>query len=146
MSASKQYCTFFLDGKMFGIEVVHVQEVLRYQEMTEVPLAPAVVRGLLNLRGNIVSSIDTRRLLGLAPLGSDQRPGNVVIQTANGMASLLVDQIGEVVEVTEDQFEPAPDTIDAETRRLLAGVYKLSGNLLLALNLDQVMELDCALT
>ena len=65
MSEDRQVCTFFLDGLFFGVEVLQVQEVIRYQEMTEVPLAPSVISGLINLRGQIVTAIDLRKRLDL---------------------------------------------------------------------------------
>ena len=79
MSAAHQYCTFTVDGHHFGVDVLRVQEIIRYQEMTRVPLAPAVVRGLINLRGQIVTALDLRRRLDLAPRPPGQLPINVVV-------------------------------------------------------------------
>ena len=88
MVEQKQFCTFFLDGHMFGVEVEQVQEVFRYQEMTKVPLAPQVVRGLINLRGQIITAIDLRQRLGMEPLPEDKFPMNVVVRTKDGVVSL----------------------------------------------------------
>src|ERR671936_28074 len=101
MSDEHKFCTFTLDGLLFGVEVLKVQEVIRYLEMTRVPLAPAVVRGLINLRGQIVTAIDLRRRLELSDRPADQQPVNVVVHTDDGAVSLLVDEIGDVLQVPE---------------------------------------------
>jgi purine-binding chemotaxis protein CheW len=115
--------------------VREVQEVIRYQEMTRVPLAAPVVRGLINLRGQIVTAIDLRRRLGLPDRGDsgEHLPMNLVVRTDDGVVSLLVDEIGEVVEVDEDTFERPPPTLDGVARELVRGVYKREGSLLLVL-------------
>ena len=82
-----QYATFFVDGLFFGIDVLQVQEVLRYQEMTRVPLAPAVIEGLINLRGQIVTAVDMRRRLKLPPRADGQTPMNTVVRTEEGAPS-----------------------------------------------------------
>ena len=91
MSVEQQFCTFCVDGLFFGVEVLKVQEVIRYQAMTPVPLAPAVVNGLINLRGQIVTAIDLRRALGLSDRPAGSLPMNVVVRTDDGVVSLLVD-------------------------------------------------------
>ena len=144
MSEVKQFCTFYLDRKLFGVEVTKVQEVIRYQDMTEVPLAHPVIRGLLNLRGSIVSTIDLRRRFHLPALDAGHLPTNVVAQTPTGMVSFLVDRIGDVVEVTEDQFEISPAS--ASRQSLIEGVYKLNHTLLQILSVERVLELDGALS
>lgn len=140
MSAARQLCTFFLDDLYFGVDVQKVQEVIRYQEMTRVPLAPPVVRGLINLRGQIVTAIDMRRRLDLAGLPADQLPMNVVIRTDDGPVSLLVDEIGDVVEVEDESYERPPETLRGATRELIQGAYKLNGRLLLTLNSDKAVN------
>src|ERR1700730_16294086 len=108
MPASRQYCTFLVDGLFLGIEVCQVQEVLRYLEMTRVPLASRVVQGLINLRGQIVTALDLRRRLELADRPAEQLPMNVVVHTEAGTVSLLVDEIGDVLEISQDLFEGLP--------------------------------------
>jgi purine-binding chemotaxis protein CheW len=142
MSASQQFCTFFLDGHVFGTPVPKVQEVIQHQDMTKVPLAPDVVSGLINLRGQIVSAIDLRRRLGLPERGLGQLPMNVVVRTSDGAVSLLVDEIGDVIEVDEDTLESPPETLQGFAREVVRGVYKLSGRLLLALDIDRVVDLE----
>jgi purine-binding chemotaxis protein CheW len=134
MSNCQQFCTFFLNDLIFGVEVHKIQEVIRYQEMTRVPLAPAMVNGLINLRGQIVTAIDLRSRLALPPLPPGQLPMNVVIRTEDGAVSLLVDEIGDVVEIDASAFEPPPETLRGVARELVDGVYKLKDGLLLLLN------------
>lgn len=147
MIDAQQYCTFFLDGLFFGIEVQKVQEVIRYQEMTRVPLASPVIRGLINLRGQIVTAIDLRRRLRLPCREVDHLPMNVVVRSEEGIVSLLVDEIGDVQEVVADLFEPPPETLLGEARNLIRGAYKLDGRLLLVLDTERATQVpDEALT
>src|SRR5579872_2089930 len=126
-----QYSTFSVDGLFFGIDVLRVQEVLRYQQMTSVPLAPAVAAGLINLRGQIVTAIDMRRRLGLPVRPPDALPMNIVVRTEDGPVSLLVDEIGDVLEVDSGTSEAPPDNLNAAARDLIGQVYKLKNKLLL---------------
>lgn len=139
--ATNQFCTFFLDGMFLGVEVLKVQEVLRYQEMTQVPLAPPVVSGLINLRGQIVTAIDLRRRLQLRERHPEQLPMNIVINSDDGAISLLVDEIGDVLEVSDDGLEQPPATLDPATRDLLESVCKLNDKLLLILNTEKAVNL-----
>jgi purine-binding chemotaxis protein CheW len=134
MAQNEQFCTFFLDGHFFGVPVQQVQEVIRYQEMTQVPLVPQVIRGLINLRGQIVTAIDLRRRLGMTERPADQLPLNVVVRTDDGALSLLVDEIGDVIEVEEKTFEQPPETLKGMAREMIHGVHKLPGRLLLVLD------------
>ena len=140
MVAEQEYCTFVVDESYFGIEVLRVQEVIRYQAMTRVPLAPRVVRGLINLRGQIVTAIDLRRRLELSDCADDRLPVNVVVTTDDGAVSLLVDEIGDVLAVSERDFERPPESVRGIARELIRGAYKLPGRLLLALDLDRVLD------
>jgi purine-binding chemotaxis protein CheW len=107
MRGVQQICTFFVENQVFGVPVSQVQEVIRFQAITPVPLSPVVVEGMINLRGQIVIAIDLRRRLGLSPRTSGN-PMNVIVRTVAGAVSLLVDKIGDVVEVDESSFEPPP--------------------------------------
>ncbi|MBI5433663.1 MAG: chemotaxis protein CheW [Planctomycetes bacterium] len=142
MASVQQYCTFQLDALYFGVEVQKVQEVLRYQEMTVAPLAHEVVSGLINLRGQIVTAIDLRRRLELAPRDAERLPMNVVLRTDDGAISLLVDEIGDVVEVEDSLFETPPETLTGIARTLVAGVYKLEDRLLLILDTERTVDLS----
>jgi len=140
MAGRKQFSTFVVDRLLFGVEVEKVQEVIRYQKMTRVPLAPHVVRGLINLRGQIVTAIDLRRRLDLHERASGDLPMNVVIRQDDGAVSLLVDEIGDVLEVEEERFEASPETLDRRGRRLIRGVYKLPGSLMHVLDTDATVR------
>jgi len=136
----QQFCTFSVDTYTFAVEVHKVQEVLRFQQMTRVPLAPGVVRGLINLRGQIVTAIDLRRRLGLAEAPAGTLPMNVILRTDQGAVSLLVDKIGDVREVSRDLFEPPPDTLRDLARDVIRGVYKLPDRLLIVLDAEGVID------
>lgn len=145
MSTHRQVCTFVLDDMLLGVDVCDVQEVIRYQEMTDVPLAPREVMGLINLRGQIVTAIDLRRRLGLPERASEVLPMNVVVRVADGVVSFLVDEIGDVVEVDESSFERPPETLCGPARELVRGVYKLKQRLLLLLDGERAAETADAL-
>jgi purine-binding chemotaxis protein CheW len=137
-----QYATFVVEDLFFGIDVLRVQEVLRYQEMTRIPLAPGVAEGLINLRGQIVTALDMRRRLGLAPRETGRLPMNLVVRTEEGPVSLLVDEIGDVLQLDSADFEAAPDNLAPAARELVRGVYKLKDRLLLVLDPDQTLEVN----
>jgi purine-binding chemotaxis protein CheW len=139
-AGGRQYATFFVGDLFFGIEVQQVQEVLRYQEMTRVPMAQDVIEGLINLRGQIVTAVDMRRKLKLPLRPQTMTPMNVVVRAADGAVSLLVDEIGDVVQVDQGSFEKVPDNVNGDTRELVHGVYKLKDRLLLILDPAKAVE------
>ncbi len=139
MTNQRQYCTFSIDGLFFGVEIARVQEVIPYQPMTHVPLAPPAVRGLINLRGQIVTALDLRRRLGVAERPEGRLPMNVIVRDDDGALSLLVDDIGDVLDVSEDDFESLPETLSGPSRELIRGAYKLEDRLLLVLDLDKAV-------
>ncbi len=141
MAEVRQFSTFVVDRLLFGVEVEKVQEVIRYQAMTRVPLAPPVVKGLINLRGQIVTAVDLRRRLGLRERATTDLPMNVVVRHDDGAVSFLVDEIGDVLEVEENAFELPPGTLAGEARELIRGVYKLKDTLLIALDTDKMLNL-----
>jgi purine-binding chemotaxis protein CheW len=134
---TQQFCTFFLKDQFFGVPVEQVQEVIRYQEMTRVPLVPLVIRGLINLRGQIVMALDLRRRFGMEERPESQLPMNVVVRTSDGAVSFLVDEIGDVLEAGEETLERPPETLRGETRELVRGVYKLQERLMLVLDTEK---------
>ncbi|HWW50155.1 MAG TPA: chemotaxis protein CheW [Verrucomicrobiae bacterium] len=140
MSPTLQFCTFYLDKVLFGVELRGVQEVIQQVELTDVPLAPAVVGGLINLRGQIVTAIDLRRRLELPERPDDIRPVNVVVRTRDGAVSLLVDEIGDVVEVEQDTFEAPPETLQGKIRMVILGVHKLDRQLMHLLDIEKACE------
>ena len=141
MAHTSQFCTFYLDKLLFGVELKGVQEVIRTLEMTKVPLAPEVVSGLINLRGQIVTAVDLRRRLELEPAPPDMQPMNVVVRSEDGAVSLLVDEIGDVVEVDETSFEPPPETLRGSVRTMIVGVHKLNDRLMLVLDIERACHM-----
>lgn len=141
-STSRSLCTFFVGGLCLGVEVATMREVLRAQSLTRVPRAPKEVRGLMNLRGQIVTAIDLGQKLQI-PAAESRRPAtNVIVQTSDGPVSLLVDEIGDVVDVEDALAEPPPAHLPASVRDLITHVYKTRDNLLLLLNVDRTAALD----
>jgi purine-binding chemotaxis protein CheW len=141
MAQPQQFCTFYLDNLMFGVELQKVQEVMRYLEMTEIPLSHDAVSGLMNLRGQIVTAIDLRHRLQLPDRPKDMNPMNVVIRSADGAVSLLVDEIGDVVEVGDESFERPPETLQGKVREVILGVHKLEKRLMHVLDTEKACEI-----
>jgi len=136
-----QFCTFYLDSLLFGVELKSVQEVVRSLDMTQVPLAPAVVSGLINLRGQIVTAVDLRKRLELQPRAANATVMNVVVRSEDGAVSLQVDEIGDVVEVEDSTFEPPPETLRGAVRSIIIGVHKLNDRLLHVLDTAKACEI-----
>lgn len=130
----RKVCTFYIGPHLFGIDVESMREVLEHWVTTPVPLTPGCVLGVINLRGQIMMTIDLRRRLGIA----DREPGlpqvSLVIQTSFEHVAFVVDSVGDVLEVREDQLEPSPETLSSESRELIRGVYKLPSQLILVLD------------
>jgi len=131
---SRQLCTFRVGSYLYGIDVLEVQEMISYQASTRVPLAPPELRGLINLRGQIVPAIDLRRRLGLEDAPPDSLPMNVIVRTTSGAVSFLVDDIGDVVEVDEVLVDSVPQTVPAGAREFVSAVHKFDTELLHELN------------
>ncbi|MFI5932624.1 chemotaxis protein CheW [Actinoplanes sp. NPDC051494] len=138
--ASRQFATFEVADQLFGVEVDTVQEVLSYSEYTPVPLAPPAVGGLFNLRGQVIAAVDLRVQLGLPRQTLAGPKMNVILRGDGEPVSLLVDRIGEVVDLDDDAFEPPPDTLSGHTRELVVGTFKLDGRLMLALDVNQAVD------
>lgn len=138
-----QYCTFLVDGELYGVDVNHVQEIVLHQEMTSVPLAPPAVKGLINLRGQVVIAIDLRTVLGLPPVEGDELATNVVISSEGGAVSLLVDDIGDVLDLAGN-FQPPPPTLRGAHRQLLRAVYILEDRVLHILDVKAAIDVKAA--
>lgn len=138
----QKYCTFYLDRYYFGIEVEQVQEIIRFQEITPVALAPHVVKGLINLRGQIVTAVDLRCLLELPERAEGEVPMNIVVRTPLGAFSLLADRIGDVLELSDDSFEVPPDNMTGMARELIQRAYKLENTLLLTMAIKKVVSAE----
>lgn len=139
MAGTQLYSSCVVDDLLVGIKVEAVQEVTSGSELTAVPLASPLVSGLLNLRGHIVTAIDLRRCLQIGDRPADERPIHLILRTDDGCVSLLVDQVGDVLEVDEADFEVPPKTLRGRMRTLITGAYKLDGRLLLVLDTDAVL-------
>lgn len=141
-SVRDSFCTFRLGSLNLGVEVSNVQEVIRYQPTTRVPLTSTSVHGLMNLRGQIVTAINLRSRLGLPASEIDTPLMNVVVRSTDGPVSLLVDEIGDVVEVDRERFEPPPETLQGPHREFIRGAMKLDDNLLLLLDTSSVLRAE----
>lgn len=144
-TSTRSLCTFWLAGHCYGVDVLDVQEVLMVHELTRVPCAPPVVQGLMNLRGLILTAIDLRRRMDLPEREDGTATASIVIRAEDGPVSLLVDKIGDVVEVGPESFEAAPEVTTGGARDLIVGAYKLEGLLLLELDTKQVIADPTAL-
>jgi purine-binding chemotaxis protein CheW len=140
LTGQHEFCTFKVNGLLYGVDLEQVQEIIRYQDMTAVPLSPGSVSGLINLRGQIVMAIDMRRRLGLPPSSSGGPPTNVVVRCDDETVSLLVDDIGDVIDA-DGGLERPPATLHGVPRELLQAVYKLDNGLLLVLDVAAATDL-----
>lgn len=137
-----QFVSFWINGQLMGIPVNMVQEVLNPQTIAATPLARREIAGLLNLRGQIVTALNLRRRLGLPDYEKTGESMNVVIRYRNESYSLLVDEVGDVINVQRDAIEPPPRTIDSRWKNFAQGVFRLEGRLLLILNVSALLTLD----
>lgn len=136
-----QLATFYLGEYQCAVGVEQVQEVLLDQPRTRVPGAPEAVAGLINLRGQVVTALDLRVRMKLDENADTSSSMNVVVRNGDEVWSLLVDRIGDVIEVPDNQFEPPPDTLTGRLRELIVGAYKLDEHLLLVLDVPRVLDL-----
>jgi purine-binding chemotaxis protein CheW len=135
----KRLTTFTIERRSYGVDVSRVQEVLRPQDVTPIPLAPPDVAGLINLRGEIVTALDLRVRLGSVARAED-RAMNVIMTSEHGPVSLLVDEVGDVVEVDDGTFEPPPATLSGAARDLIVGTYELEERLLMELDVTRAID------
>ena len=142
MESLRQICTFYLDEHFLGVPVEKVQEVVYSREMTRVPLAHPAVRGLVNLRGQLLTTIDLRYRLNLPEATGDRPQVSIVLRSQDGLVALLVDAMGDVLELDRELFETPPETLDPLIRRLIEGAYKLDGRLLLILDTENIIDLS----
>ena len=135
-----QYVTFYLGDRFFGIPVTEVQELVKCQEITPVPLAPPEIEGLTNLRGQIVTAINLRHSLRLGPRPAYQSPMNIVVRSEEGAISLVVDELGDIIDVPVSTYERPPSTMPAHEKDLISDVCKLEDRLLLVLNTGYFLQ------
>ncbi|WP_353232234.1 chemotaxis protein CheW [Pseudomonas helleri] len=135
-----QWVTFKLDNETYGINVMQVQEVLRYTEIAPVPGAPAYVLGIINLRGNVVTVIDTRQRFGLYNADITDNSGIVIIEADKQVVGILVDSVAEVVYLRQSEIETAPNVGNDESAKFIQGVCNKNGELLILVELDKMMS------
>ncbi|AKG20167.1 chemotaxis protein CheW [Calothrix sp. 336/3] len=148
--AEQQICTFFLQGVYFGINVRHVQEVIRPQTITRIPLAPPDICGLINLRGQIITVIDLQRRLEMSQQQTqsniklvDEFQGfNLIVSFEDEVVSLFVDDVGDVLEFPQNKFQPPPTTLKGKIRWMLAGSYPLPDGFLLVLDPQKILNVN----
>lgn len=134
---TSQFSTFYVSHRLYGIDVIRVQEVVRSMPMTPIPLAPEYVTGLINLRGQVATGIGLRQLFGLKDPPPDNFM-NVVCKVDGALVSLQADEIGDVIEVSAKDFEPTPQTVPGDIRRFMSGIYKISGSLLSIIDIERL--------
>jgi purine-binding chemotaxis protein CheW len=136
-----EYLTFSTAGQMFGLPINRVQEVFRPARITRVPLAEAKIAGVLNLRGRIVTAIDMRRRLDLHARSDGDAPMAIGIESGSESFGLLVDSLGEVLNLPDGGCEANPVNLDRRLARVCAGVHRLDGQLLVVLDVDRILDL-----
>ena len=136
----RDFVSVTIADQLFGIPVLQVQDVLGSQRITRIPLAPTEVAGSLNLRGRIVTAIDIRIRLGLPPRPENPQAMSVVVDHGGELYSLLVDSVGEVLSLDSGDAERNPTTLDPIWREVSAGIYRLDGTLLIALDVARVLD------
>lgn len=136
-----QFVSFWIDEQLLGVPVNLVQEVLNPQTIARTPQARPEIAGLLNLRGQIVTAVNLRRRLGLKDLDKSRRPMNVVVRQGTESFSLLVDEVGDVINVSGERLEPVPHTLDAHWKSVTRGVFRLDQRLFIVLDVAAVLKL-----
>ncbi len=138
-----QLLTFYLDKQIFGIPVKYIKDIFKSTEITKVPLAPSEVAGVVNLRGHIVTAIDLRHKLCIAPpKDALQSTMNIAVDVGEEMYSFIVDKVADVAMFSKKDFEANPTTLDEKLKELSMGIYKLEGKLLIVLDVKKII--NCA--
>lgn len=140
---AREFLTMYIDGQLFGIPVLTVQDVLGEQKVTRIPLAHREVSGSLNLRGRIVTAINLRYRLELESLSEEEKKMSVVVEHKHELYSLTVDSVGEVLALSEEDFEKTPATLKPAWRQVSAGVYRLKDSLLIILDVAALLDSLC---
>ncbi|AKH20179.1 chemotaxis protein CheW [Sedimenticola thiotaurini] len=135
-----QLVTFRLEDETYGINVMHVQEVLRVTEIAPVPGAPPYVLGIINLRGNVVTVIDTRSRFGLPPGDIDEASRIVIIESEDQVVGILVDSVAEVVELLGSEIDSAPNVGNEDSSKFIQGVATRENNLLIVVDLNKLLS------
>jgi purine-binding chemotaxis protein CheW len=137
--AEIEYVTFYVGDILLGIDITGVDEINQHVEVTPVPHAPQYVCGVLNLRGEVVTVVDLRMILGLPQREIDRTTRTVIVRSKEEQIGLRVDRIADVVKARSDEIDPVPSNFGAVDGRFFKGVYKLETELLLVLNIDAAL-------
>lgn len=137
-----QWVTFQLGEETYGVNVMQVQEVLRVTEIAPVPGAPDYVLGIINLRGNVVTVLDTRSRFGMSPRDADDSSRILIIESAENVVGILVDSVSEVVYLRASEIEPAPNVGNEESSRFIQGVCNRQDELLILVELNKLLTED----
>lgn len=140
-----EYVTAKIGHELFGIPISRVQNVFLVERLTRVPMAPAHVAGILNLRGRILTAVDIRPKLGLPRRESTAQPMAIGIDYRGESYGLIIDEIGEVLKLPDSDCAPNPVNLDAGLARFAAGIYQLDSRLLVLLDVDRILQTDAEL-
>lgn len=138
---SDELLTFFISGQQFGIPILQVQDVLRAQAVTPIPLSNHEIEGVLNLRGRVVTAINVRKRLGLDKQ-DDNKGMSIVVEHSSELFSLIIDSVGDVMRLKKDDFERNPATLDPIWREFSRGIYQLDNNLLIVLDIAKLLAFE----
>ena len=143
-SDMREYVTAIVAGEMMGLPILQVQDVFVPEGITHVPLAPTEIAGVINLRGRIVTLVDLRSRFGMAPRESDAPVMAIGVEAGRESFGLLIDSIGEVLQLADAEREPNPLHLDPRLARVSSGIHRLDGRLLMVIDVDRVLEIETA--
>jgi purine-binding chemotaxis protein CheW len=138
--SSNQFSTFWVDERLYGVNIQMVQEITKSMNVTDVPLAPNYIKGLINLRGQIATAVGLKELFELPTTVTENGKINVVCKSDSYLISLVVDEVGDVLELEDQQFEMTPETVSPKVSRFMTGVYKLPNNLLSVIDIKKIID------
>lgn len=134
-----QMCGFKIGNEHFAIPVLEVQEVIRSEQVTRLPLAPVHIKGLINLRGQIVTLVSLRTLFKLEEKEDDESM-HIIVRSGDSLFSLMVDEISDVLDLSKKNYEEAPSTLNDDIKKFIKGVYKVEDDLVVQIDLDKILD------
>jgi purine-binding chemotaxis protein CheW len=138
--SSNQFSTFWVDERLYGVNIKMVQEITKSMTLTEVPLAPNYIKGLINLRGQIATAVGLRELFEINRSDAENGKINVVCKCESYLLALVVDEVGDVLELEDNQYEYTPETVAPQVSRFMTGVYKLPNNILSVIDIQKIID------
>ena len=138
--SSSQYSTFWVDERLYGVNIQMVQEITKSMNVTDVPLAPNYIKGLINLRGQIATAVGLKELFEIESQKNNDGKINVVCKSESYLLSLVVDEVGDVLELEDNMFEMTPETVSPKVSRFMTGVYKLPTSLLSVIDIQKIID------